>query len=117
MDLSKLFAAIIADYKAYSTDSNGVISEYAQEQIAEMESGKTLYAMESGKKYMRIVRATSAQQIVWGFIVIDQNDKQFQYGDILKAAGWKAPAKNKARGNVIAEDFSMVQWMGPSYLV
>ncbi len=115
MDLSKLFAAIIADYKAYSTKTDGTISAYAQEQIAEMESGKTLYAMESGKKYMRIVRATSAQQIVWGFVVIDHNDKRYPYGTLLKAAGWKAPALNGARGNVIDEDFSWVKWTGLAY--
>ena len=44
-----------------------------------------------------------------------ENDKKFQYGDILKAAGWNSPARNAARGNVMEGGYT-VQWTGPLYL-
>jgi hypothetical protein len=53
--------------------------------------------------------------MVWGFIQ-KEDDKKFRAGDILKAASWAAPARNKARGNVLDEDFSWVRWTGPEYL-
>lgn len=65
-----------------------------------------------GKKYIKIIKDRS----VWGFIVNVDNDKKFKYGDILKAAGFNAPARNKARGNIMDNDFSWVNWTGPAYL-
>ena len=52
---------------------------------------------------------------VWGFVVNTDDDKKFRKGDILKAAGWNAPARNKARGNVVDGDYN-IQWTGPNYL-
>jgi hypothetical protein len=51
---------------------------------------------------------------VWGFIVKEDGGK-FRKGDILKAAGWNAPATNSARGNIIDGGYS-IQWTGPMYL-
>ncbi len=45
-----------------------------------------------GKKYVRIVVANTAQRWVYCFVDIET-------GNILKAAGWKAPAKG-IRGNI-----------------
>lgn len=61
---------------------------------------------------MKIITGNS----VWGFVVNTNSDKLFQYGDILKAASWKTPARNKARGNVLNGDFSWVRWTGTEYL-
>ena len=36
-------------------------------------------------------------------------------GDILKAAGYRAPARNSARGNVLEGNYA-IQWTGPLYL-
>ena len=77
--------------------------------------GKTLanfensFTIKEGKKYIKIIRDNG----VWGFIVKEDGPK-FKKGDILKAAGWNAPATNAARGNIF-EDFS-VAWTGPHYL-
>ena len=36
-------------------------------------------------------------------------------GDILKAAGWNAPALNKPRGNIFNDNYE-ISWTGPKYL-
>ena len=67
---------------------------------------------EYGRKYIKVLQNKSA----WGFIVAVDNDKKFKYGDILMAAGYNAPARNKARGNVFELDGLRVQWTGANYL-
>ena len=62
-----------------------------------------------GKKYIKF----STGRSVWGFIVLENDDK-FMRGDILKPAGASTPARNFARGNILNGDFSRVQWMGAS---
>ena len=71
--------------------------------------------VEEGRKYLKIVKKLGNQEMVWGFIV-KKDDAKFRAGDILKAASWAAPARNKARGNILDEDFSWVRWTGPEYL-
>ena len=71
-------------------------------------------SVEEGRKYLKIVRS-DPQASVWGFVQKD-DDGKFRGGDILKAASWASPARNKARGNVLDDDFSWVRWTGPEYL-
>jgi hypothetical protein len=68
--------------------------------------------VETGRKYLKVISGSS----VWGFVVNTDNDKKFRKGDILLAASWAAPARNKARGNVLDGDFSSVRWTSPKYL-
>ena len=46
---------------------------------------------------------------VWGFVVNTDSDKKFKKGDLLKAAGFNAPARNAARGNVLEGGFG-IRW-------
>ena len=62
-------------------------------------------AVKEGNKYIKIICGSS----VWGFVVNTEKDKLFNKGDILKAAGWAAPARNKARGNILDGGYS-IQW-------
>ncbi len=62
-----------------------------------------------GTKYLKIITEKS----VWGFINL--KNKKFAEGDILKAAGWRAPALNKARGNIFNDNYE-IAWTGPKYL-
>ena len=69
-----------------------------------------------GRKFIKVVKGSSpGQRSVWGFIVKEDTAK-FKKGDILMAAGWSAPATNKARGNIFEESVNDVQWTGPRYL-
>jgi hypothetical protein len=53
------------------------------------------------------------------FIVLrdfEKGGKLWRKGDILMAAGYKAPAWNAARGNVIDDNYGNATWAGPGYL-
>ena len=52
---------------------------------------------------------------VWAFVVNTDDDKKFKRGDVLKAAGFNAPARNAPRGNVLDGGFN-IRWTGPLYL-
>ena len=54
-----------------------------------------------GSRYWKITstNGSGTQRSVSGFIA-KAGDKKFLEGDMLKAAGWAAPARNFARGNV-----------------
>ena len=85
----------------------GKNSDYGQRQLAEWDS-KT--KVTQGKKYIKVVQENG----VFAFIV-KEDFKHFKKGDILKAAGYNAPALNSARGNVLSGNYS-IQWTGPLYL-
>ena len=61
-----------------------------------------------GRNYIKI----SYDNSVVGFIVINENDKKFEVGDLLKAASWRSPARNFKRGNVMTELPETIQWTG-----
>ena len=68
-----------------------------------------------GSKFIKIVRDNS----VWGFVSkVDGTHKglPLKKGDVLKAAGWRAPAKH-TRGNIFDDNQgSYFSWTGPNYL-
>ena len=65
-----------------------------------------------GTKYIKVINEGGG---VWGFVVNTDNDKKFAKGDILKAAGYNAPARNAARGNILKGGYP-INWTGPLYL-
>jgi hypothetical protein len=101
--IQTLITKINEDYARWSKRAN----------ITMVSPGEIL--VQEGSKYIKIVRSDT-QDMVWGFVVKTDTDKKFRKGDILKAAGWAAPARNKARGNILDGDFSWVRWTGPEYL-
>ena len=71
-----------------------------------------------GQKYIKIGRKSDyngKMGQVWAFVVNTDNDKKFKKGDVLKAAGFSAPARNAPRGNVLDGGFN-INWTGPLYL-
>ena len=107
--IETLLEKIKTDYLNWSTaHGKKPVSSYTQGVLDNWsETTKVKY----GQKYVKIIRDNS----VWGFIVNTDNDKVFKKGDILKAAGWNAPARNAARGNIFDDDY-YINWTGPLYL-
>ena len=106
--IDALLDAIAADYHGWWNRSDGgADTEIRQEMIAEFNAS---LRAEHGRKYIKVLKENS----VWGFIVAVDNDKKFKKGDILKAASYKTPERNAARGNILT-GYS-VNWTGPAYL-
>lgn len=80
------------------------------------ETSQPLVSLEVGKKYVRVVRSDkhlSTGKVTGRCVYCFVNQEN---GDILKAAGWKAPAKH-ARGSVHnAEILKGCTPYGPVYL-
>lgn len=90
------------DYRNFMGNGN---TDVRMHMIAEYE-GNIRYQV--GSKYIKVIQRNS----VHSFIVNTDKDKKFRKGDILKPAGWAAPARNFARGNVLDGDFSNIRWTG-----
>ena len=84
-------------------------------------AGKLVCYPKRGRKFIKIIREDN-QRHVWGFINLADLEtrfgNKFVEGDILKAAGWNAPAINKPRGNLLNADYSIggMRMYGPDYL-
>lgn len=100
MNFEKLFEAIQTDYDKWRERMG-----FDKEQMT--------FDVRVGRKYAKIVRDNDVS--VWGFVQLEDDDK-FKAGDILKASSWSAPARNKARGNILTGDLSWVRWTGVKYL-
>ena len=70
------------------------------------------FEVEEGRNYIKLIRSRrSGGRSVCGFIV-KKDTKKFKRGDMLKSAGWSAPATNFARGNVFDDLPERVRWTG-----
>ena len=100
----ELINAIKSNYYKY-TSRNGTreLTEVNKRMIDEFNASLKYVA---GRKYVKIIQNNS----VWGFVQIE-NDDRFHAGDILKAAGWATPARNKSRGNVLVGNYN-ANWTG-----
>ena len=71
--------------------------------------------VKTGRKFVKIIEGNR----VWGFVAkVDGLHKGIPMlkGDILKAAGWRAPAKH-SRGSIFDKEFhKSFSWTGPNYL-
>ena len=114
MEIEKVLEAMREDYKRWSYWSSSykpnphsdktIMNEMIEDYCNGLE-------VSEGSRYWKITSGRRNQRSVSGFIV-KAGDKKFQEGDMLKAAGWAAPARNFARGNVLDGDLGGVRWTG-----
>ena len=98
--LTNMKAAMIEDYNDF-IDNKRMCDEYAEK-----------LTISYGKKYIKIFVEDGG---VKAFVVGVENDKKFKLGDILMPAGWAAPARNAARGNILDGEYP-INWTGACYL-
>ena len=106
--IKNLMSGAKQDYVRMSTN-NGLkeLTGYSLEQTNKWDSNTRIF---NGKKYITVVQENG----VFCFIV-KEDFKHFKKGDVLKAAGYNAPALNSARGNVLTGNYA-IQWTGPLYM-
>jgi hypothetical protein len=117
-EMASLLENIKKDYCNWTTTCAGArgldaLTDINKSMIVEFNDGLTY---KTGSKYIKIITGSAGGgSSVWGFVVNTDNDKKFKKGDILKPAGWAAPARNAARGNIIDGGYT-IRWTGPLYL-
>ena len=114
-EIEKVLEAMREDYRRWS-DRCASHNESAHSRIRdEMEENYCNgLEVEENRRYWKITstNGSGTQRSVSGFIV-KAGDKKFREGDMLKAAGWAAPARNFARGNVLdGTGFENARWTG-----
>ena len=102
--IQNLIEASNKDYNNFC-DNQSMQEQYSQS-----------WRVEPGQKFIKLV----SKDTVHSFIVKQDmytpgGQLRFKKGDVLKAASWRAPALNRARGNVLDGNYLM-KWTGPLYL-
>ena len=114
--IEKVLEAMREDYKRWSDrcarhESSAHYSRIKDEMEENYCNG---LRVEENRRYWKITstNGSGTQRSVSGFIV-KAGDKKFLEGDMLKPAGWAAPARNFARGNVLdGYRVDEVRWTG-----
>lgn len=100
--LENYLQVIRDDYARWTQGTPDAVIDDVQKGMIEEFNESVRY--EVGSSYIKVIDRDS----VHSFIV--NKAKKFALGDILKAASWKAPATNYARGNVLTGDLACVRW-------
>jgi len=103
--IKNLIEASNEDYKRDGYGSESMVNEFVNG-----------WSVVNGKKFIKICERNS----VHSFIVKEDmytpgGQLRFKKGDVLKPASWRAPALNRARGNILEGNYPM-KWTGPLYL-
>ena len=118
MEIEKVLEAMREDYKRWTMATRTVhqnVEEFnraidIREKMTEEYCGGLM--VEENRRYWKIIGTNGGgtSRSVKGFIC-KAGDKKFREGDMLKPAGWAAPARNFARGNVL-DGVGKVRWTG-----
>ena len=109
--VNNIIEASKLDYARW-TDRDGNRSDYFERTI---KAFADKCSVQTGRNYIKVVRDNSVHCFVVAKVTDKLAKRGFKIGDILKPAGYNAPALNKARGNVLDGNFAM-NWTGPLYL-
>ena len=100
------------DYAKWTEKGRAEGSSYYDETLENFEKN---CSVKPGQNYIKVIRDNSVHAFVIKKLTAKTEAMGFKIGDILKPAGWQAPALNKARGNVLEGNF-LINWTGPLYL-
>ena len=90
--IQKFLDDMYTSYERWNT--NTVSPDYEAERN---ERYKNSLSFSIGKKYIKIISNGAA----FAFVVNADNDDKFRRGAVLMPAGWKPPARNSPRGNIL----------------
>jgi len=120
MEIEKVLEAMREDYRRWNMKCR-TVSQNTDDFCREMDIREEMsenfcngLEVEENRRYWKITHTNGSgtQRSVSGFIV-KAGDKKFREGDMLKAAGWAAPARNFARGNVLdGTGLENARWTG-----
>jgi len=118
-EIEKVLETMREDYKRWSMMTRTVhqnVEEFNRAiEIREEMTEEYCNGLEvtEGSRYWKIIsNDRGGGRSVKGFIA-KAGDKKFREGDMLKPAGWAAPARNFARGNVLdGTGVYNVRWTG-----
>ena len=118
-EIEKVLETMREDYKRWSMMTRTVhqnVEEFNRAiDIREKMTEEYCNGLEvtEGSRYWKIIsNDRGGGRSVKGFIA-KAGDKKFREGDMLKPAGWAAPARNFARGNVLdGTGVNEVRWTG-----
>ena len=114
-EIEKVLEAMREDYKRWSNACASHPTDTSHDKIkTEMEENYCNgLEVTEGSRYWKIIsNDRGGGRSVKGFIA-KAGDKKFREGDMLKPAGWAAPARNFARGNVLdGTGFDNARWTG-----
>lgn len=105
--ITNLANSMTADFALWhERAANDISHEVKDSMLAKFENGLSFV---TGRKYIKVLTERSCA----GFIVNTEDDPKFEYGDLLMASSFTAPARNKARGNIFNNDDVLnVRWTG-----
>ena len=113
--IENVLEAMREDYKRWSSACASHDSAAHSRIKTEMEENYCNgLRVEENRRYWKIISTNGggSSTSVNGFIM-KAGDKKFREGDMLKAAGWAAPARNFARGNVLdGTGLNNARWTG-----
>ena len=118
-EIEKVLETMREDYKRWSMMTRTVhqnVEEFNRAiEIREEMTEEYCNGLEvtEGSRYWKIIsNDRGGGRSVKGFVA-KAGDKKFREGDLLKPAGWAAPARNFARGNVLdGTGVDNVRWTG-----
>ena len=104
--IGKMIDAMVTDYGKFNSSHNKN-DTVRNDMFEEYKNG---FKEIVGQKFIKVTNNGSVKAFI-----VKADGGRFKMGDILKASSWRAPAKNRARGNVLEANYS-IQWTGPLYL-
>ena len=115
-EIENVLEAMREDYKRWSGRCADYPFDNAHSRIKDEMTENYCNGLEvtEGSRYWKITstNGSGTSRSVSGFIC-KAGDKKFREGDMLKPAGWAAPARNFARGNVLdGTGLNNARWTG-----